>query len=152
VRNQARLDPGGGLSTASLTLFRRDGRWAMRNLEGIQDSCPELTPSGLVHMDVRQAPFCEEFSGIFQKAVVGRVALKRQPKFDTDDGYSGFNTFPVDSTPDKAYFLRAEYGRVKSMLEGIPVARLSTTLSFLHTYIIVHMFDGGNRELSCTLN
>ena len=150
MRNQARLDPGGD----------RDERWAMRKFEGIQDSCPELTPIGLVHMEVRQAPFCEEFSSIFQKAVVGGVTLKRQSKFDADDGYGGVNAFQVDSTPDKAYFLRAEHGRVKSMLEGVPVApsaslragRLSTTLSFLHTRIIEQMFVVGNRELSCTLN
>jgi hypothetical protein len=152
VRNQARLDQGGGLSIASLTLFSRDERWAMRKFEGIQNSFPELTPIGLVHMEVHQAPFCEEFSGIFQKAVVGGVTLKRQLKFDTDDSHSGVNAFQVDGIPNKAYFFRTEHGGVKSMPDGIPVARLSTTLSFLHTSIIEHMFDVGNRELSCTLN
>ncbi len=79
-------------------------------LKSAKDPGPVLIGIKGIHRLFCQALFCEEFGCVFQKAVVGGVALKGRMQFDADDGYSGVSAFQIDDVPDEAYFLRAEEG------------------------------------------
>ena len=82
----------------------------MGDFKSTEERCPELPPIEFVCVESRRRVLCEEFGGVLQKAVVGRVVLKSQLQFQADDGDSGVNAFEVNKVPDQAYFLRAEGG------------------------------------------